>query len=189
MKVILPPKEYVFFYTYHTKDQFTYPLWYAGFGSPWRLSENMQDAITMASGDINEVITLKALERHTKTQWFTIPVKETYIPNDTTCKSCGYVWSDAEANYVLLNSPFGQIETDEGRSERNAERFGELKLGSIFKNPFNGFTDYQASADRILKANYCKKCGKVCGNCRAKSRGPTAGKCVSCLKPRDRRFD
>ena len=178
MKVIMNPKGYVFFYTYQTKDQFTYPLWYAGFGSPWRLSDNIQDANAMTSGEINEVVTLKALERHTKTQWFTIPVKETYISKDTVCKSCGYAWSDAEANYVLLNSP-----------EIFSIARSELKLGSIFKSPFSGFTDYQASADRILKANYCKKCGKVCGNCRAKSRGPTAGKCVSCLKPRDRRFD
>lgn len=186
MKVIMNPKEYVFFYTYKTKDggkqsdDFTYPLWYAGFGSPWRLSDNIQDAIAMQTGDITETVILKALQRHTKTDWFTIPVKETYISKDTVCKSCGYAWSDAEKRYVILNA---------SQYAYDAPDKTKLKLGSIFRNPFTGFTDYHASADRILKSNYCDNCGKVCGNCRAKTRGPTTGKCVACLRPRDRRFD
>ena len=169
MKIKKDPIQHVFYYTLKSKDGFEYPLWYGGFGSPWKICENIIDALKNVPETVTEAITLKALEKHTKTHWFTIPVKEAYAQNRMhSCPSCGFTWSREEHDYVLL--------------ERYSETLSErgLHLASPFNKYFDGYLGYDNTADRILKSNFCKNCGKVCGRCRATTRGRNVNKCAPC---------
>jgi len=163
VKLKKEPIEYVFYYTLKTKDGFQYPLWYAGFGSPWRLSENIIDALKSKPDTVNEVVTLKALEKHTKTEWFVIPVKETYGDRTNSCFVCGFTWTDAERDYVQFD-----------RYSESMPREG-LHLASVLNKHFDGYINYEATKKQILRASHCDTHGQVCGSCRKPK-----GRCKNC---------
>ena len=149
-------------YLYNIDSERGYVLWYAGLGSPFKLSYDTKDAVSIQKSQIEAI--RKSLMKFTdNSNWYQITGNHKSIPRPFVCSLCDISWTHA----------------DEAYAKEHTRDMGVLSVTSDLRNPEKATLVSQA----IRHAKNCKVCGSlVCGDCGMPEKGKNAGRCRDCKK-------
>ena len=148
-------------YLYNIDSETGHVLWYAGLGTPFKLSYDNQDAVSIQKSQIENI--RKGLIKFTdNSNWYRITGDHKGVPRPYVCQQCGTSWTVACKAYAKR-----QCDID------------VLPVVSDFRNPEKATLLSQS----IRHAKNCKICGDlICGDCGIPDRGKNAGRCRACKK-------
>jgi len=137
-------------------------LWYAGLGTPFKLSYDSREAVSIPNSQIDNI--RKGLIKFTdNSNWYRITGDSKVVTRPFACQQCGTSWTHACEAYAKGHT------TD----------MGVLSVTSDFRNPEKTILFGQS----IRHAKTCKVCGDlICGDCGMPERGKNAGRCRACKK-------
>ena len=138
------------------------PQFFAGLGSPWRITTDIQFAVKVA--DSNRELYRKGLERYTNLTWRAAPLKELLPKKFFSCAECATSWSHEEAMCAVTGF--------------EPEDF-DIPIGSKLYNP----TERQEFVNAIKSPAQCRSCGDLfCSEHKPNTRGKGANLCRHCYK-------
>ena len=137
-------------------------LWYAGLGTPFKLSHDSKDAVSIPKSQVETI--RKGLIKFTDNRnWYRITGNNKNVPRPFVCSQCGVSWTHACEAYAKGHT------TD----------MGVLSVTSDLRNP----EKVTLLSQSIRHAKNCKICGYlVCGDCGIPERGKNEGRCRDCKK-------
>ena len=145
------------------------PLFYAGLGSPFKLSPDFRFAQTVDFGTIGSNILQNQLERTYSKDFYFVQIEDVVSKPDHRCFKCGLGWTDDELKAIKeddLNSYFGSVYgTHLGSPLRQDEKTAKTFI------------------TKITNARRCKNenCMKLyCADCAPPKRGTNSNACDDC---------
>mgnify|MGYP000343732222 CR=1 FL=1 len=158
-----------YIYCWKYTDEPINPLFYAGLGSPFKLSPDFQFAESVVFDTINAKLLLKQLEKTYKKSFYFVQIEDVVGKTDHRCFKCGLGWTKAELRAVTeddLNSYFGSVY--------------DTHLGSPLRKDGEAVENF---ITKITHARRCKNenCMKLyCGDCAPPTRGRSSNACDDC---------
>jgi hypothetical protein len=174
-----------YIYCWKDTDEPIKPLFYAGLGSPFKLSPDFQFAQPVDFDTTTSNILQNQLEKTYRKDFYFVQIEDVVSKPDHRCFKCGLGWTDIE----LLAIKEGDLEAgviDFARADGWYEDW--LMYGSIF-NVHLGSTlrkdegSVKTFITKITNARRCKneECMTLyCADCAPPKRGSNSTKCDNC---------
>lgn len=150
----------------------TKPMFYAGLGSPFKITSDIQFAVSVPYDGHESRMLIKQLEKYYGERFMLISLRDAMPYCNFRCAKCGIGWTQDEIKVVSGQDP-------------NLKH--TIHIGSPLRR---GGEDSETFAGRLSNARRCRNqvCSELfCGDCASPKVGRNSNNCVLCRPSRRKR--